>query len=267
MKTGMHRQNVPLSLIIAAFMALMAVLLYSFHNQKAKETSPTGGRVTREELIKSSHDQELQKFDLTGFDEMGKKFWNLQGDAAKIEPGQTIYLDQNVTLKLRDATTIKTDHVQWSQDGGTLKTDSLVTVDHENAKVTGMGALGKPNESFIQLNRKIEMTVNQTTKVNCKGPLKIFYKENKMVFYRDVKITDEKGTVTAHRMDVFFDSEQKKIKQIVAVGDVVIQRGTDTTHSQRAIYTVATGSIRLEGNPEITLHKESTKLLNGTLRN
>jgi hypothetical protein len=47
----------------------------------------------------------------------------------------------------------------------------------------------------------------------------------------------------------------------------VIVRGEDRTHSRRAIYTLATGSIRLEGNPEITLHKGQTGILDGALRN
>jgi lipopolysaccharide assembly outer membrane protein LptD (OstA) len=68
-------------------------------------------------------------------------------------------------------------------------------------------------------------------------------------------------------MDVTFDSETKKVKQIFAAGNVVIVRAGDTTRSNRAIYSFATGSIRLEGNPEITLHKGSTALLDGAIRN
>ena len=88
-----------------------------------------------------------------------------------------------------------------------------------------------------------------------------------MVFYRHVKAVDDRGVLKANRMDVLFDSEQKKVSQIIATGNVTIERGTDTTHSQRAIYTLATGSIRLEGNPEITMHKESAKILDAPLRN
>ncbi len=270
MRTGLHRQNLPLSIAVAAFITLIAALVFSSQLRKPGELARN--KSLRAELIKSSQDQQLEQFNLTGFDEHGKRAWNLEGTAAKIDPGQTVFLDKNVTLKLKDATIIRTDHVQWSQDGGVLKTDSVVRVDHENAQITGIGARGKMQENFIQLNRRIDMLIKQTAadkpaRLTCSGPLKIFFKENKMIFYRNVKIVDDRGTLTANRMDVFFDPDEKKVNQIVAMGDVIITRGTDTTRSQRAIYTVATGSIRLEGNPEITLHKESSAILDATLRN
>lgn len=264
MNISIRRQNIFWPAVILTLVAFLSLWFYHNHEKKIKAREEAPGR---QELLKSSHDQQLQKFSLTGFDEKGKTFWNLEGDAAKIDPSQTVFLDQNVTLKLRDNTVVKTDHVQWSQEGGMLKTNALVFVDHQTLKIKGVGAVGRPNDSFIQLNRNIEMIINQTTRLTCDGPMKVFYKENKLIFYRHVKVVDERGVLKANRMDVYFDPDQKKVTQIVAMGNVVIERGSDTTRSQRCIYSLTTGSIRLEGNPEITLHKESTSLLDGPLRN
>ncbi len=258
----MRSKNFPLLLL-----PVVVVAAVSFYYWKMTEQRTVRGRGSdRAELIQSSLDQQFQKFSLTGFDETGKSSWKLEGDAAKIDPGQSIYLDQNVTLHLKDNTTVRTDHVQWSQDGGTMRTDALVFVDHQNAKVEGRGALGKPNEGFIQLNRDITMTINATTNLVCQGPLKIFYNLNTMSFFRKVKVTDLRGVLSANRMDVKFEPDQKKIKEIIAIGNVVIERGADTTRSRKAIYTVANGSIRLEGNPEITLRKGAGGLLDGAIR-
>src|SRR3989338_6647600 len=191
MKTIFYKQKFPLSLLMLGIVATLVALLFVAHEKKIKKALQVRG--TRQELVSSSHNQELQKFNLTRFDDQGKKFWNLEGDTAKIDMGQTVYLDQNVTLKFRDGTVVKTDHVEWSQDGGTLKTDAAVDVSHKTAKIHGIGALGRPNDSFIQLNRHIDMLINETTRLVCDGPMKIFYKENKMVFYRKVKVTDDKG--------------------------------------------------------------------------
>ncbi len=242
-----------------------ASLFFFTHHAEPKRPSSLASLL--DPSASSGPNQELQEFNLTGFDNEGKKFWNLKGDTAKIEPGQTVYLDQNVTLRLRDDTVVRTDHVQWSQDGGTLTTDSPVVVDHQNVKIKGMGALGRPGDSFIQLNRDIRMLINPATTLTCKGPMKIFYKENKIVFYRQVKVADEKGVLTSNRMEVLFDPNEKKITQIIAMSNVIIQRGTDTTRSARAIYSVETGSVRLEGDPEITIHQEGSKLLDGAFRN
>jgi len=254
-------------IFLTGCLALGAVFIFFLTNEnKIKQTPQAPDKIKRESAV-SSTDQSLQKFSLTGFDDQGKKFWNLEGDRASIDPGQSVFLEQNVVLKLKDSTVIRTDHVQWSQDGGILRTPALVFVTHQNAQVKGRGAVGRLNDNFIQLNRDIEMVINQTTRLTADGPLKIYYKENKMIFYRRVKVVDERGVLTANRMDVLFDQEQKKVSQIIANGHVTIQRGSDTTRSQRAIYTMATGSVRLEGNPEITLHKESAKILDAPFRN
>ncbi|HTL70296.1 MAG TPA: LPS export ABC transporter periplasmic protein LptC [Candidatus Eisenbacteria bacterium] len=251
-----HGLNLPLILIFGA--SLLVGLSLVIRPSKPAPARPDP--VTREELVKTSADQQLQKFSLTGFDDKGKTFWNLEGETAKIDPGQTVYLDQNVTLKLKDDTVVRTDRVRWSQDRGSLRTDAVVYVDNPNAKIRGIGAAGRPAENFIQLNRQIEMKLTGGATVTCSGPMKIYYSENKMIFFRKVRVVDQRGVLTSNRMDVFFGKD-KKVEKIVLIGNVVIERGTDTTHSQRAIYVPETGSIRLEGNPEITLRKGAESLM------
>jgi LPS export ABC transporter protein LptC len=241
---------------------LLGLTLYAYHQDTAKKKI----RRVRADLVHSSDDQHLQKFNLTGYDEQGKKFWNLEGEVAKIDPVETVFLDQNVTLKLKDSTVVTTNHVRWSPQAGLLTTDSPVFVTHQSTNIQGLGAVGRPNESFIQINRNVRMVIDNATQLTCLGPMKIYYKENKAVFYRKVKVTDAKGFVSSNRMDVFFNGETKKVSQIVAVGKVTIERDGNITHSERAIYNVATGSVRLEGSPEITLYKESSSLLDAPLR-
>ncbi len=265
MRPAFHQSYLPIVILGAGITVVFLTLFIVASDKKANETKTPGA--SRHALISSSRDQELQKFNLTGYDDTGKTFWNLTGETAKIDPGQTVFLDQNVVLTLQGDTVVKTDHVQWSQEGGLLTTSARVFVDHKNAKIRGIGALGRPSESFIQLNRKIDMIINQTIHLTCDGPMKIFYKENKMTFYRHVRVEDERGVLKANRMEVMLDPVERKINQIIAVGNVTIERGTDITHSQRAIYSLTTGSVRLEGNPEITLHKDSSNLIDAPLRN
>lgn len=262
---GYHRLNFPVVLLLALFM-LAAVWALWTREQKVRQ-SEEASRRSRAELIRSGRDQRLHKFSLVGFNDAGKKFWKLEGDTAKIDPGQTIFLDQNVVLRLKDDTVIHTDKVRWSPDNATMTTDAPVRVDHEKTVITGRGATGRPNDGFVQLNHDVEMRIHETATVTCLGPMKIFYNQDKMIFLRKVKVKDQRGTLTATRMDVFFDSRKREVNRIVAIGNVVIERGSDTTHSHRAIYLPANGSIRLEGNPEITLHKGSTALLDGSFRN
>lgn len=261
---GVRSKTFPL--LILPFIITGAVAFH-YRNVKMSRSVPRLPDPERSELVRSGADQQLQKFSLAGFDDAGDSDWKLEGETAKIDPGQTVFLDQNVTLRLRDNTIIRTDHVQWSQGGGTLRTDSIVTVEHENATVRGKGAYGRPNDGFIQLHREIEMIINRSTRLTCTGPLKVYYNQNLMTFYRKVKVVDAKGVLSSSRMDVTFDADTRKIKEIIAVGGVVIERGQDVSRSQRAIYSVDTGSVRLEGSPEITLHQKTGGLLGSALRN
>ena len=256
-----RRSFPPLLLIPAILLVALFYFMFKANQEKArvpKRSSP--------ELLRSSDQQRLQKFKLTGFDDKGKSEWDLEGDSAKIDPGQTVFLDTHVTLRMKDDTVVRSENVEWSQDGGTLRTRAWVTVDHAGVKVKGRGAYGRPNEGFIQLNHDIEMVMNAQTHLVCTGPMKIFYNDNKMYFYRHVRVTDARGVLSADRMEVQFDEQRKKVRQIIAIGNVVIERDGDTTHSQRAVYSMETGSVRLEGSPEITLHKGGG-ILNGAVRN
>ena len=73
------------------------------------------------------------------------------------------------------------------------------------------------------------------------------------VFYAEVKQPDGTSKSQASKLD--------------ATGNVIIERDQDTTHSKRAIYSVDTGSIRLEGNPEITLNQGGRGLADLSLNN
>lgn len=258
----LNKKNLPLFFFIL-FAALLAgaafYLFWSFNDTPGVSSVEVkeAARAKREAEVKASPNQQLQKFSLTGFNNSGKKSWNLEGESANIDPGQTVFLDENVTLRFHGSTVVKTDHVRWTPDGGTLKTAAPVHVDHPSAKIDGIGAYGRPNENFIQINKNIKMLVQPNTVIICEGPMKMYYEEHKMIFYRNVVVTDQRGVLKANRMDVFFDPETNKVKNVIAVGNVVIERGSDTTRSKRAIYTLETGSVRLEGNPEVTVHKNS----------
>ncbi len=98
MTSAFHKSNLPILMFGAGVLLLFFVFFFVASNKKAKQGKAQGA--SRQNLISSSRDQELQKFNLTGYDDKGKTFWNLVGETAKIDPGQTVFLDQNVVLKL-----------------------------------------------------------------------------------------------------------------------------------------------------------------------
>ncbi|MBI4352657.1 MAG: LPS export ABC transporter periplasmic protein LptC [Candidatus Omnitrophica bacterium] len=241
------------SIGITAFVVGAVLFFFVFSGPRKSHGAVSSASAPPRALGEENH--ELHKFSLTGFDDHGKKFWNLEGETAKVDPSQSVYLDDHVTLRLKDDTVVRTDHLEWLPEKGRLRTPAPVYVDHPDIQIKGMGAFGKLNENFIQINRQIEVRIHQTTQLVCQGPMKIFYKENRISFYRKVKVTDERGVLTADRMEVFLDSKEKKVRQITAFGRVVVERGSDVTRAEKATYLVATGVVRLEGNPEIILNQ------------
>jgi lipopolysaccharide export system protein LptA len=55
-------------------------------------------------------------------------------------------------------------------------------------------------------------------------------------------------------MKILFDPKARKITRAVAIGNVIIKREGNTTRSERAIYTVKDGRIRLIGKPRIIVN-------------
>jgi len=197
--------------------------------------------------------QIIERFELEGFGDDGERAWRLQGDRAHVKDGGDVFIERDVELNLAGGTDIFADKVYWQNTRSRFLTNRPVKIEHEGIGIEGRGALGRLERQFVQINQDIRMIINSGTIVTSRGPMKIYRDENRVVLYRDVWILDEQGSVSADRMDGFFDPEARKIIAIVAKGDVRISRGEDVTYSEVAIYDNRTGSVRLEGSPQIDI--------------
>ena len=196
-------------------------------------------------------EQVIEHFTLEGFDETGARLWGLQGDVAHVDKNMDVFIEKNVRLTVRDSTLIESDKVLWKNSSARFFTRAPVRITHQLQKIEGTGAQGRLNDEFLQINQNVRMFLDGPVFVTCWGPLKIFRKENRLVLYRDTVIHDSKGKVRADRLDVYYEDELGKIKEIVARKNVKIQRGENVSHSDTAIYNAQTQSIRLAGDPKI----------------
>ncbi len=197
--------------------------------------------------------QILERFELEGFDDEGEQAWQLVGDTAHILEDGDIFIEKNVLLSVEKQIDVKGDKVLWQSQKSRFITNQDVVISHKDVEIQGTGSMGMVNDKFVQINRKIRMMIRSGTIVTCYGPAKIYYDENRVALYRDVWILDERGAVSADRMDGYFDPKEKELISVVASGNVRISRGEDVTFSDKAIYDTRTGSVRLEGAPEIDI--------------
>ncbi len=72
------------------------------------------------------------------------------------------------------------------------------------------------------------------------------YAESTIVFEENVKVVDEEYTLTADRLIVFLEGTNE-VRQIHAIGHVVIVSGDRTGRSPKAVYTKKTGEIVMTG--------------------
>lgn len=216
------------------------------------------GWLKRGHFQKVVKDQVIEHFVLEGFDNDGNRAWELVGDSAHIDEEQDVFIEKNVVLTLQETTLIRTDKVLWQNKKSQFLTNQQVKVHHDQVQISGIGALGRMDQKFVQINQNVRMLINAGTIVTCQGPLRILQSENRIVLYRDVWILDERGAVSADRMDAYYDAEARQIIAVVAKGNVRVSRGEDVTYSDTAIYNARTGSVKLEGAPEIDIRSESS---------
>lgn len=204
--------------------------------------------------------QVIEHFELEGFDDDGSAAWRLVGESARISTSTDVFIERDVVLTMLGGAIIRTDKVFWQNSKTRFVTSQPVKVLHRNIEVEGRGAIGKLNQKSIQINQDIRMRISPDgTIVTCRGPMRILQGENRVTLYHDVSIRDERGDLLADRMDAYFDPDTKKIVAITATGNVRITRGEDVSVADKAIYDTRTGSIRLEGRPEINI-RDTTQL-------
>lgn len=72
------------------------------------------------------------------------------------------------------------------------------------------------------------------------------YAESAILFEENVRVTDEEYTLTADRVIVMLDGTNE-VRQIRALGHVVLVNGDRTARCPEAVYTKATGQIVMSG--------------------
>lgn len=198
--------------------------------------------------------QVIEHFELEGYDDDGNASWRLVGDSAHVSTATDVFIERDVVLTMLGGAIIRSDKVFWQNSKTRFVTSQPVKVLHRNIEVEGRGAIGKLNQKSIQINQDVRMRIEPDgTVVTCKGPMRILQTESRVTLYHDVTIRDSRGNVVADRMDAFFDPDTKKIVALVASGNVRITHDGDISVADKAIYDTRTGSVRLEGTPEINI--------------
>ncbi|MDP2981643.1 MAG: LPS export ABC transporter periplasmic protein LptC [Candidatus Omnitrophota bacterium] len=183
-----------------------------------------------------------------------------------------VHLSDNVVAASTDGTKLTTDHMVWDADTKNVSTDGRVSIKRPDMEITGTGAVcdieGKTAELKQDINARlvsdepgIPGSVNgkDYTTITCDGPLELNYNQNRAFFHGNVKVEDSKGNIMADRIDVYFNPETRRVKLVVARGNVRIINGENITYSEKAIYFVDQARVILPSRPKLVIKNDGTK--------
>lgn len=240
--------------------------------------------------------QEIRSFSLAQYEDGGEKKWELNGKSAEVEgakvkintvsaiafgedmalklkakegsfnrEGQMVHLEDNVVVKATDGTMLTTDSLEWD-----ARTRNVFTEEHVNIKKTDFQLDGKGAECDLE-NRSAEIKSDVTafmrspdpglsvTTITCDGPLDINYRKSHATFHNNVKVEGGEGNIFSDRIDLYFSQDTRRIRCVVARGNVRIVNGESVTYSEKAVYLVDQGRMVLPKRPKLVIEGSYVK--------
>lgn len=228
----------------------------------------------------------LENFNIEEYSENGSKKWEVKAATAKVykkivkltnvkgfnygrnstvkirakegkynKKSQNLHLNNDVVTTTSDGIKMFTEELNWLTTEEKAYTEERVLVNNDRIEISGKGAETKPDLKKIRFERDVVTNVKPDTIIVCKGPLKINYKSNIAVFNNNVVVKDKKGKIWADKMTVYFN-DKKKVKRIIAEGNVRVKRGKDIIRSKRAKYIKEENKVIFTGSPKLTIYPE-----------
>lgn len=165
---------------------------------------------------------------------------------------QHVELHQDVKAVTTEGTTLTTDRMTWDADRQIAASPTWTKVQRAGLTVQGQGATATPQFKTVQFHEQVQVDIQPSTTITCRGPLFIDYEQHRATFRQAVHVRDPRGDLWTDRMDVDLDPKTQKISRVRCWGHVKIRRETQVARARRAQYETRTGVIVLLGHPQIT---------------
>jgi LPS export ABC transporter protein LptC len=188
-----------------------------------------------------------------------------------------VHLQDNVVITTASGSKLTTDTLDWDRKQQIVSTLDKVNLARADMNLSGQGAQGHTALKQIKLEKDVRLDiqaqgleVNKKEKIviTCDGPLDVDYEKNIAIFNNNVKVEKPDMTIYSDKMEVYFTPKQQdkasvqgvagissSVNKIVALGNVRILRGENTSYSQQAIYTSIDKKITLTGRPQIIIYQ------------
>lgn len=230
---------------------------------KEAETQAASGGQNQSDAVK----HKVLSFNLEGLTERGAKKWDVKGDSAEAISTDKVKLDNIVASAYGEEAeaVITADEGVYdrSKNNVMLQKNVHATIDATRSFagdfVEGSGQIKdsavSPDTAKPSGAKNGKATKSKTV-ITCDGEVQFDYEKNKVYFLENVKVVSEDGTINSDKLTVHLDPDTKRLKEIVADGNVTINRGDNTTFSQKASYSETDKKVTLSGKPKLVLTPE-----------
>ncbi|OGW98645.1 MAG: LPS export ABC transporter periplasmic protein LptC [Omnitrophica WOR_2 bacterium GWC2_45_7] len=238
--------------------------------------------------------QKFQGFNLQGYADNGDKAWDVKGDTADVKGSEieitnvvansygeqkvnvtaekgvidqasgNMQLNKDVVITSEQGAQILTDSLQWSRNDDLVTTEDNVTITDDNFSVRGKGMEARPGlknakiheDVTVMVDTEPEKELNKILTITSDGPMVMDQAKGFAMFQDNVVAVQEDQTLKADKMEIFFDLENNKIKELVCSGHVMVEKGENRTYAEKAVYNAVNQKITLSGRPKLIMLTE-----------
>lgn len=249
------------------------------------------GLLLSPDLFAQETGQQFQGFNLEGYTDGGQKAWEVKGTKADVmdnsikitnvdanqfgeqkmnlkakegtidKASGDMHVENNVVITSDRGSQLKTDSLDWKKTQDLVTTNDRVHIIDRALEATGTGLSAQPGLKTAQMQKDVTVKVNtepdkpngDVVVVTSDGPMEMDQKKNLAVFNKNVVAVQNDRTLKADRMEIYFDQQSQRIKQLVCIGNVYIIQGQNTSQSEKAVYDAAEEKLTLLGRPKLIM--------------
>jgi len=135
--------------------------------------------------------QQISDFSLSGYEDKGKKSWDIAGKSADIfkdvvklkdvngnlysqddnvnltaksgdfnKTDGKVHLEDDVVIKTSSGAKLTTDSMDWDRKKQLVTTEDKVNISKDNIAIVGTGALGEQSLKQVSLNKDVRVDIN-----------------------------------------------------------------------------------------------------------
>lgn len=187
---------------------------------------------------------------------------NVKSNTARLnKKTQNMHLNGNVRIKNQQGWILKTNYLDWQREKNYIQTTSAVETTRDSFLIMAKGLEADSLMERADFQEEVEVSFadpeNNTTTINCDGPLEIEYGSGKATFKNNVVVRHQQGTLYSDTATLFFDTQEDTIIKIISDGNVKIIGDNNITFAEKATYFAQEERLILEGKPRLIYFPES----------